>query len=173
MKKNSTEDILKAAELVYLSPEICTFTKRGDFLSMEMKGKSSYNRVELHRLFPFGDGDKFISVMDSDSVEIGIIKNLDDFPEDMRALISAELERKYYVCKLSRIINIKDRFGFTYWDAVGENGNVSFTLTGASSNVIKNKDGKIFILDIDGNRYELPPADQLDRATLKKLDVYL
>ena len=173
MDTNFSGDILEAAELVYLSPEICSFSKRGDFLALEMKTGASYKRVDLCRLFPYGDSDKFISVTDTDSVEIGIIKDLDVFPEKERELITAELNRKYYVCKLKSVTNIKDRFGFTYWDAVGENGDVSFTLTGSHSNVVKNSDGRILIFDIDGNRYELPPVDKLDRTTLKKIDVYL
>ena len=38
-----------------------------------------------------------------------------------------------------------------------------------------NPDGseRLFISDVDGNRYEIPDVEQLDRQSFKKIELYL
>ena len=53
----------------------------------------------------------------------------------------------------------------------------SFTLQDTFRSIIKSPrdDGteRIFILDVDGNRYEIPNVEALDRKSYKKIELYL
>lgn len=175
MKIKNESELLEAAGILYLTPENCSFAKNGDFLSVTVTKDEDkvYDKVSLHRLFPFDKSDEYISVLDCDSVEIGIISKITDLGETAEKLILDELKRKYYICKLKSVISIKDRFGFSYWKALSEDGEVSFTIRDAHNSIRTNSDGKILLSDIDNNRYELEPFDTLDAKTRKKIELYV
>lgn len=173
-KRNDTE-LLDAAGILYLTKDNCSFEKYGDFIGMKLKleEEKCYKRVNLHKLFPFDRASNYISVLDCDSNEIGIIRSLDELPSEVSELLTSELGRKYYVCKLSSILSVKDRFGFSYWKAMGSNGEVTFTIRDAHNSIRRNADGTILLTDIDNNRYELPAFDLLDKKSKKRIEIYL
>jgi len=175
MDINREKELLDAAGIVYLNNENCKFEKNGDFVSLTLKSseETSYPRVNLHRLFPFDNPYNYISVLDSESQEIGIIADLNVFGKECRDLLTRELERKYYVCELKSVTSVKDRFGFSYWKTQSADGEVTFTIRDTHNSLRQNIDGKISISDIDGNRYILPPIEKLDKKSRRLVELYL
>lgn len=135
------------------------------------------DRIFLSRAFPFDMPHDYISVLDKDKKEIGFIRSLDDFDEPQRSMLLRELEAKYYTPTIRRIYSVKERYGFSYWKTECEFGEKSFTLQDTYRSIIKtsNPDGseRLFILDVDGNRYEIPDVEKLDRKSFKKIELYL
>lgn len=175
MDNNNTR-LIEAAGIVYLTNENCKFVKNGDFLGVELiNGEETvkHERVSLHRMFPFNIPFKYISVLNTDSEEIGMIVDLSIFDNETETLLKNELERKYYVCPLTELISIKDRFGFSYWKAKGIDSDISFTIKDVHSSVRLDGLGNIMISDIDGNRYTLPSVDKLDSKSKKLIELYL
>ena len=173
---NKDSRLIEAAGIVYLTNENCKFVKNGDFLGVELiNGEEivKHDRVSLHRMFPFNIPFKYISVLNTDSEEIGMISDLSIFDSETEALLKNELERKYYVCDLLSLISIKDRFGFSYWKAKGADADISFTIKDVHSSVRLDGHGNIMISDIDGNRYTLPPVEKLDAKSKKLIELYL
>ena len=134
-------------------------------------------RIFLSRAFPFDMPYEHISVLDRDKKEIGFIRSLNDFDEPARTLLKNELETKYYTPIIKRIIAVKERYGFSYWKCECEFGEKSFTLRDTFRSIIKayttNGRERIYIVDIDGNRYEIPDVQKLDRMSYKKIELYL
>lgn len=134
-------------------------------------------RIYLSRAFPFDMPFEYISVLDKDKKEIGFIRSLDDFDEPARTQLIHELETKYYTPVIKKILSVKERYGFSYWKTECEFGEKSFTLQDTFRSIIKSPkdDGseRIFILDVDGNRYEIPDVEALDRKSYKKIELYL
>ncbi len=134
-------------------------------------------RIFLSRAFPFDMPEEYISVLDKDKKEIGFIRSLDDFDGEARELLKNELNAKYYTPVIKKILSVKERYGFSYWKCECEFGEKSFTLQDTFRSIIKatNPDGseRIFILDVDGNRYEIPNVETLDRQSYKKIELYL
>ena len=143
----------------------------------EGKMEKIAERIFLSRAFPFDMPYEYISVLDKDKKEIGFIRSLDDFDEADKALLVHELETKYYTPVIKKIISIKERYGFSYWKCECEFGEKSFTLQDTFRSIIKahNADGteRAYILDVDGNRYEIPDVEALDRQSYKKIELYL
>lgn len=143
----------------------------------EGKIRKTVDRIFLSRAFPFDMPYDYISVLDKDKKEIGLIRSLDDFDEPERTLLAHELEAKYYTPKIKRILSVKERYGFSYWKTECEFGEKSFTLQDTFRSIIKSPrpDGgeRVFILDVDGNRYEIPDVEELDRQSYKKIELYL
>ncbi len=134
-------------------------------------------RIFLSRAFPFDMPYDYISVLDKDKKEIGFIRSLDDFDEPERELLINELNTKYYTPTIKRILSVKERYGFSYWKTECEFGEKSFTLQDTFRSILKasNPDGteRVFILDVDGNRYAIPDVEALDRQSYKKIELYL
>lgn len=139
--------------------------------------EKTVERIFLSRAFPFDMPFEYISVLDKDKKEIGFIRSLDDFDEPERGLLLHELEAKYYTPIIKRILTVKERYGFSYWKTECDFGEKIFTLQDTFRSIIKssNDDGseRIFILDVDGNRYEIPNVEELDRLSYKKIELYL
>ena len=134
-------------------------------------------RIFLARAFPFDMKSEYISVLDRDRKEIGMIRSLGDFSGDQRALLERELEVKYYTPVIKRIMSVKERYGFSYWKTECEFGEKDFTLRDTFRSIIKtpNADGgdRVCIIDVDGNRYEIPDVGHLDAQSLRRIEMYL
>lgn len=168
-------ELLEAAGILYLTSDNCRFEKKGDFLSVTLISDENkeYPRINLHRMFPYDMPYSYISVLDPDSNEIGIISSCESFDSETVDLIKNELDRKYYICNLSSVSSVRDRFGFSYWKAEGPDGEITFTIRDAHNSLRLNKDGEVLINDIDGNRYILPKFDSLDIKSRRILELYL
>lgn len=154
------------------------FCMKNGFLSMTKKEENgeekTYDRVFLHRDFPFELLWEYISVLDSDQAEVGIIFNIEDFEGETKQMLVTELERKYYEPRIKTIVSLKERYGFSYWEVVCEDGrNVKFTMQDTFRNIIRAGDDRAILLDVDGNRFVIESIMDLDRKSHKKIELYM
>lgn len=170
-----SKELETAAGIVYLSPETAIFSRSGDFLALDTVGdtRSHYPRVSLHRAFPLESPYRYISVLDPDECEIGIIRDVDDFPHECAYMLRTELRRRYYVCDLTSVTSVRDKRGFSYWVAKTGDTEVSFTLRDTFNSIRQAPDGTVLITDIDSNRYTLPSPERLDRRSHRLIESYL
>ena len=177
-KRTALKDVIS---IVYITPDNSVIGEKNSFLTLTLTvpdengeaQKKDYDRVFLHRAFPFDHPESFISVQDADKNEIGMIADLAVFPEDTAALLRGELSRKYYAPVLRSIISLRDRYGYAYCTAMTDNGEISFTLRDASRSIVKVDEHRVVITDIDGNRYDIPDVLGLDRKSYKKIELYI
>lgn len=156
---------------VWLTPENAAFFTKNGFLYIKYQEKEQ--RAFLCRQFPFEMQWEFISVMNDEQQEIGIIRSLDLFEGETRELLRLELERRYYAPVIKSIGQVKERYGFSYWKVTTEEGEISFTLHDTFRSIIHAEEKRLVILDVDGNRFEIPNVDALDRKSYKKIELYL
>lgn len=154
------------------------FCMKNGFLSMTKKEENGeekvYDRVFLHRDFPFELLWEYVSVLDSDQIEIGIIYKIDDFEGETREMLVTELERKYYEPRIKTIVSVKERYGFSYWNVVCEDDrNVKFTMQDTFRNIIRVGDDRAILLDVDGNRFVIESIMGLDKKSHKKIELYM
>ena len=89
MSENATisqmeKEVQEMTALRYLTKENAVFSKtEGGFLSLEYNGQF-WNRVQVIRLFPFTEPEKFISIrtVEERSREIGVVKDLKDMEKE-------------------------------------------------------------------------------------------
>ncbi len=184
MMEEQEDELFAHRESVILTPENASFSRSaGDLISMTLTtedGKTeTFERVVPVRAFPISEPEEFISVKEPDSkekgkgAEIGMIRSLGEFDADTAALIREELSRRYFTPIIRKILNVKEKFGYSYWDAETSAGKVSFVMTNASNNIRMLEDGRVFIHDIDGNCFQIPDPSKLDRASFKKIEIYM
>ena len=167
-----------------LTPQNAKFYhSKGNLISLDLINENGetefFERVVILRAFPITNPEEFLSVREPDSKkmgrgkEIGMIRYMSEFDEASTKLFLEELDRRYFTPKLTRIIAIKDKFGYLYWDAETSAGHVTFVLTNPFSNIRVLEDDRIIINDIDGNVFEIPEPKKLDTASYRKIEMYL
>ena len=167
-----------------LTPENATFTRSaGNLISLEVTQPSGkvefFERIVPVRAFPISSPDHFISIREPDSqlsgrgAEIGMIRDLSIFPAAMSDLIVDELGRRYFTPAITRIHSFHEKFGYCYWDVTTSAGRVEFIMNNPTANIRTLEDGRVFMYDIDGNCFEIPDTDKLDKASYRKIEVYL
>ena len=166
----------------YLDDSNAVFCEHDGFLSLKTNlpndegtvEEQSYERIFLHSAFPFDMPHAYISVLDKDQKEIGMIRELSALSADTQKILLGELGRKYYAPRIKRILSVKERYGFSYWRVDLENTNdFSFTVQDTYRSMLKVDHEHVFIVDVDGNRFEIPSVEALDRASYKKIELYL
>jgi hypothetical protein len=156
---------------VWLTPDNASFALRGGLLYLTLDGTEK--RVTLFRQFPFDLLWEYISVLDEDEHELGIVKNLALFDEATRSLLENELKKRYYSVTVTAIHSVKERFGFSYWRVNTNEGEKSFTLKDTSKSISTVNQERIFFTDADGNRYEIPDINALDAKSRRCLELYI
>lgn len=173
-----------ARESIPLVPDNAKFHRsNGNLISMDLineNGETEYfERVVILRAFPITNPDEFLSVREPDSKkkgrgkEIGMIRYMNDFDEATTKLFLEELDRRYFTPQLTKILAVKDKFGYLYWDAETSAGHVTFVLTNPFSNIRVLEDNRIIVHDIDGNVFEISEPGKLDTASYRKIEMYL
>ena len=84
--------IIEAAKINRLSSENAVFEIKNGFLTMTSKDLD-HARVFLHRAFPFDLLWQYISVLDIDQNELGVIYSVDDFSTEQTNLLKAEFRQ--------------------------------------------------------------------------------
>lgn len=170
--EKETEEMLK---MRFLTKSNAKFARtEGGFVSLKVDDED-YPRVHVVRMFPFTDPTHYISIRtpDENSKEIGIIKDLDEVSKDVRSMLEEQMNLRYFTPVITRIINIKDEYGYAYFDVVTDRGACRFTIHMGGSSVVHLSDTRILISDIDENRFEIPDIMKLSIGERKKLDLFL
>ena len=158
---------------VQISSENAKFMVKNGFLYMQCPKDAEPVRVLLHRDFPFEFPFAYISVMNTDSMELAFIKDIELFADEEKEILVRELERKYYSPEILKIHSVKERFGFSYWDVETPGGRVTFTLQDTFKSISRAGDNRLFFFDVDGNRFTIKDVEKLDRKSHKKIELYL
>ena len=128
-------------------------------------------RVFLHRAFPFDNPYKYISVSDENG-EIGMVFDTEIFGETAK-LLNNELDSKYFSPKIKKIVSLKERFGYSYWNVKCDKGDFSFTVKDTFRSIIHVSEDRVIILDVDSNRFEIESISSLDRNSFRKIELYI
>lgn len=166
-------------KLNILSPEKIKLKRhKNGFLSLEYDGEK-YEKVTLTRLVPFDSETKYISVSTTDErddlKEIGVISDISELSDENEKTAEEYLSFKYYIPEIIEIKKITDnRRGYLFLEAVTTAGEKRIAVNDwwhnfrmiASTNMLT-------VTDADGNRYVVPDVDKLDRASMKKLQLFI
>ena len=167
----------QSAHILKLDGQNSSFGEKNGFLSLTVNKdgeEKEYGRIFLHRAFPFELGFEYISVLDDEKDEIGMIYKVSDFDDASRKLIIKEIERKYYSPVIKEIKSLKERYGFSHWKVVLEDGREqSFTMQDTYKNILHMNEDSIVLVDVDSNRYTVKSISGLSAKSYRKIELYL
>ncbi|MCH5251748.1 MAG: DUF1854 domain-containing protein [Lachnospiraceae bacterium] len=180
MEENSTmEQMERETEemtaLCYITKDNAVFSRtEGGFVRLEMDGKI-WDRVQVIRLFPFTEPDKFISIrtVEERSKEIGVIADMKQVNKETRKMLEEQLNLHYFTPVIKKIVDIKDEYGYAYFHVLTDRGECRFTINMGSNAVVRLSESRLLITDLDENRFEIADVFQLSQKEQRKLDLFL
>ena len=154
----------------FTTDETKFYRNESGFIGMKHNEKD-YPRVNIIKSFPLSNENKYISVCDCENTEIGIIPDINDFPEETRALFAEDIKRRYFLPEITAIENLKQEFGYVYWRVETDAGSKKFITTKDASAIISLKNNRILLIDLDGNRYNISDYTNLDGKSFKLIQL--
>jgi hypothetical protein len=161
--------LVEASQLVFLDVKKLRFFRRGATLRLTVEEDRSYLKVSVLRAFPLSEPNCFLSVRDDANNEVGLIVDPADLGAENRKLVEEELERRYLVPAVTRIVAAKERFGTVDWTIETDRGVCRFTTRNLRENVQRPAPGRVILNDVDGNRYDIRNVDDLNRESQELL----
>jgi len=159
-----------STEFRILKPEALRFFREGGSLGLEVDGKI-YENVKVVPLFPLSDDEGWISVIDEDGREIGIVERLRSLePESQRAL-REELRKRYVVPRILKVRSCREHFGLVEWEVETDRGPRRF-LTRNLRETVQRMGVRLMFSDVDGNRYDVPDLRALDPKSRALIERY-
>ena len=153
-------------DLRLLDPKSLSLFMQGGLLRMTHKEDRSYLRVMVVRAYPLSDPNHYWGLLDGDGKDIGMVVNPDEFGAESRALAEQELEKRYFVPIVEKVIEAKEDFGTTVWEVETNRGRKRYMVRGMKDNMIELSATRIILTDVDGNRFEIPDIRLLDGKSL-------
>jgi len=141
-------------------------------VTLELKNRNEvYEDVDINPAFPLSQIGRYLSFRykedseenDEDDKEIGMLKDINDLDQKSKEAVEQALEKIYFMPKITKIYEIEEEFGVTRWEVETEKGQRSFDIKSRRKDVRPHGNGRIVIHDIDGNRYEIPDIEELDK----------
>ena len=133
-------------------------------MEVERSG-DTYRGLFAVNLFPATKPDDYISLRvwnrDGTEQEIGILRNLADWPIEAQIEVRAALERRYWLQTITCVDEINLELGHLTLDVRTLHGPRRFTMRWSQSQVQDfGERGKV-LLDLDDNRYLVPDVEEL------------
>ena len=165
----------KSLEILRLTPDNTEFYEtEGGLLGAKINGEDK-PFVNVICTFPLTDPDKFLSVRlpDGKQEELGMIENLSDFSAETVEILKKQLKLRYYMPKITRILSVKEEYGYTYWTVDTDCGRAKFASSSGSAGAVIHHNEGVIIKDSNENRYFIEDLSKLTPKEMKKLDLYL
>jgi len=167
------ESLTEGPLLRLFQPGEIKLTSQGVKLTLAIKDEVPIHNVNIKRLFPLTQPDRYCSVRDDNGKEIGVISRISDLDTDSQRVISEALDRTYLMPVVMRIEVVKERFGTVEWAVETTRGPRKFTMRNLRENIVQPSPGRYVLSDVDGTRYDVPDLEKLDAKSRAHLWHYV
>ena len=142
--------------------ELKLFHEPKDRLRLTIDDDRSYHTVKPAWAAPLSHPNEYLSLLDGKGKEIVMIRNLADLPDDSLAAVRVELHRRYLTATVFSIVDARVEFGATYWTLDTDRGTRDLVAQNLQENAVWLSDSHLLLLDVEGNRFEIPDVNALD-----------
>ena len=160
-------------EISFMDAKRLRFYKTdGGELRLDVENDRCVLSVTAVRSFPLNDPNHYISIIDANGDEVGMLYDLRQLDHESRHEVEEDLRRRYFTPKIEKIVSIRVEFSNVYCEVETDKGPKEFVVHGVRSNVVEISPGRYLIQDVDANRFEIPDLSQLDtrsRLLLERL----
>ena len=147
----------------YLNPALTVIEQAADgTLRVTVADDRCGLRVEAICAFPLMFPDQYIVLRDGGGKELGVLRSLQDVPEPASTLLREQLQRRYFLPRITQICSIAERFGSSVWDVETDRGRCTVTTRQMNEAVLEIEPRRYLITDVEGNRYEIKDVSALD-----------
>jgi hypothetical protein len=129
---------------------------------LTLRDDRSWSKVSVARAFPLSDPDHYLGFLDGDGKDIGLLYDPGQLDPESRQIVEEELEKRYFVPIVERVLTIKEEFGTIYWTVETDRGQKELIVRNLRDNLQELSASRVIVTDVDGNRFEFPDVSKLD-----------
>ena len=100
-----------------------------------------------------------------------MIRSLDDFPEETSELLEEQVQIRYFAPEITKVVNVKEEFGYAYWEAETTSGVCRFTVRGGGNNTKLISASRLLITDVDGNRFVIADINSISEKEYRMVEM--
>lgn len=149
------------------------FFEPADRLRLTVGDERSYPTVKPVWAAPLTRPRRFLALLDGKGQEITTIPDLGELTPSSREAVEEELRRRYLTSTIEKILHAKVEFGATYWHTETDRGERDFVTQSLQENAQWLGPRHLLLIDVDGNRFEVPDVDRLDVRSRSYIDAIL
>lgn len=167
------EPIKVTDELEFLDANRVSITRNAFAeLVVQLPDGTTHTKVEPVRSFPISETVRYITLLDSEGNEIGIVEDVRKLTPQSRDVLMEELQKRYFMPKITKINSLDGQFGVTTWSVETTQGDVEFGMR-TRYDIVTLENGRVLIKDADGNRYEIENYNKLDPKSIALLQTQM
>jgi len=149
------------------------FFEPKDRLRMTVPGDRSYPVVKPAWAAPLSHPQRYLVLLDAKDQEILMLENPAVLSPSSRAAVEEELRRRYLTATITSVEHAKVEFGATYWVVETDRGRREFVTQSLQENAIWLSERHLLLIDVDGNRFEVPDVSALDARSRRWIHMIL
>lgn len=139
-------------------------------VQLTIQGERSFPKNKVVRAFPLSYPNRYVVFLDEKDEEIGMVENPADLDCQSRMIVEEELGKRYLVSTIRKIRSLRTDFGTTYWEVDTDRGRRDFVTQRVHENMVWLGERRLLLVDMDGNRFEIPDCASLDKKSAVLLD---
>jgi hypothetical protein len=155
-----------AFELRMFEPKTIRVFRHAGVTRLTWLDNLSWAKVSVARAFPLSDPEHYIGFLDGLGKDVGMVYDPAQLDPESRKVTEEELERRYFVPTVRRVISCKEEFGTVYWTVDTDRGEKEIVARNIRDNLQELSSSRVIITDVDGNRFEFPDIFELDSRSL-------
>ena len=133
-----------------------------DRLRLTVSDDRSYLTIKPAWSAPLTRPNKYLALMNGKGEEITTIEDPAELDADSRMAVQEELHKRYLTATVHRITHAKSEFGAGYWHVITDRGERDFVTQSLQENAQWLSPVHLLLIDVDGNRFEIPDVSALD-----------
>jgi hypothetical protein len=153
-------------EIRMLDPKKTRLFRESGIPRLTIEGERSWIKVMVARAFPLSDPDHYLGVLDGNGKDVGMFYDMDSLDAESRKIVEEELERRYFIPVVERVLSVKEEFGTIYWRVETDRGEREIIARNLRDNLQELSASRIILTDVDGNRFEFPDINKLDNRSM-------
>lgn len=153
--------------------ELKLFYEPKDRLRLTVGEEKSYHTVKPVWAAPVSHPRNYLALLDGKGEEIAMLTDAKALPADSLAAVENELRLRYLTATVHAIAHARQEYGATYWEVETDRGKRDFVTQNLQENALWFSDTHLLLLDVEGNRFEIPDTTQLDMRSRSYIDTIL
>ena len=154
---------------IFLCSDDRIVRSENNLVNLTLGSGECYENLEPRRLFPVSRESEYITLLDTDGVEVAVIRSLSQMDDHSQAVIKESLDDYYLVPTILRIISTQEKFGTLRWTVETDRGIKTFDIRNRNHDIRVSRDGKVRVRDADDNRYTINNYHDLDPQSRARL----
>ena len=116
---------------------------------------------------PLTHPNRYLALLNAKNEEVAMIVDPTELSEDCLAAVQIELSRRYLTATVTKVLKANVEFGATYWHVETDRGDRDFVTQNLQENAQWLSPRHLLMVDVDGNRFEIPDVKALDPRSVQ------